>query len=416
MGRIIVVGLNHKTAPVHVRERVAFSPGHIADALQVLQSHVPKGIILSTCNRTEIYAISNGQPAYRGACDFLSAESGVSVEELSPYLYVLEDEEAVEHLFRVAAGLESMIVGEYEVLGQVRQALEEAESGGIAACPLRELFQMAVGVGRRVREETDISRNAASVSSAAAGLAKKIFSDLESCNVLVIGAGEAGALVAKALVKIGACRVTVVNRSHSRAAALAEEIGGTAIPFHQLKEELCSCDILISCSGAPHYIVDPEVVEEAVQGRDSRPLLLIDIAVPRDIDPEVRQVEGVVLHDIDDLSSVVQTNRGLREMEADKATAIVEAEVGKFVELCNSRDKAPVIKALVKKAEQIRSAQLTKAIEEIPDLSEEDRLRLEAMTRAIIKKVLHSPITCVKNNNGNHVQAIRELFDLQEVL
>ncbi len=381
--------------------------------MQALSNHVPLGVIVSTCNRTEVYSICNGQPSSDKLFDFFSAHSRLPIQELSPYLYILKEEEAVRHLFRVASGLESMIVGEYEVLGQVRQAMEEAEAAGLSPYPLTGLFQQAVGVGRRVREETDISKNAASVSSAAVGLAKRLFSDLERCQALLIGAGEAGALVAKALVKVGACQVTVTNRSYPKAAALASEIGGTAIPLHHLGEALSHTDILISCSGAPHYIIEPEDIYQAAGARSSQPILLIDIAVPRDIDPAVRDMEGVILYDIDDLNSEVKENRRLRKREADKAAAIVEAEVTRFMDWRNSRDKAPVIKALVDKAERIRAAQLARTLKEIPSLSAEDRERVEAMTRAIVKKVLHSPISHLKSQDNDHIQTIRELFDLE---
>jgi glutamyl-tRNA reductase len=306
-----------------------------------------------------------------------------------------------------------MVVGEHEVLGQVRQALEQATAARLVSQPLAGLFQQAVSVGRRVREETEISKNAASVSSAAVALAKTVFDDLERRQVLVIGAGEAGALVAKALVKIGACQVMVRNRSFEKAEALASEIGAMAVASDGLAEALLRADIVISCSGAPHFIIKPESMREAVEGRTSHPILLIDIAVPRDIDPAVRGIEGVILHDIDDLSLVVTGNREVREREAGKAEDIIEAEVRRFVEWRESRNKAPVIKALVDKAEQIRSAQLARALKEMPDVTPEDEERLEAMTRAIVKKILHGPISTLKNRNGHHVEAVRDLFELE---
>jgi glutamyl-tRNA reductase len=411
--RLVVVGLNHETAPVPVRERVAFSPAGLGESLQALSDYAAQGIIVSTCNRTEVYTVGSRQSSVGKLLEFLSAHSEIPVEDLVPHLYILEEREAVRHLFRVSSGLESMILGEYEVLGQVRQALEEAEAARMASHPLAGLFQRAVALGRRAREETEISKNAASVSSAAVALAKGVFDDLEHRRVLVIGAGEAGALVAKALVKIGACRVTVTNRSLSKAEGLALEIGGRAIPFHKFAEALGRADILISCSGAPHYIIEPDVIGRVAKARSSHPILLIDIAVPRDIDPAVKGIEGAVLYDIDDLNSVVKENRREREREAEKAKAIIEAEVRGFMEWRDSRGKAPVIKALVDKAERIRSAQLARSLKEMPGVTPEDEERLEAMTRAIVKKILHSPISSLKNRNGDHVQAVRELFDLE---
>lgn len=411
--KIAVVGLNHKTAPVSLRQRVALSPSLLKEALQTLSKYMSQGVILSTCNRTEVYTTCSTQSSPAKALEFLSAQSGIAAEELAPHLYTLWEKEAVSHLFRVAAGLESMILGEYEVLGQVRRASEEAESSDLVAYPLLELFQQAVRVGRKVRDETDISKNAASVSSAAVMLAKKLFGDLEHRQVLLIGAGEAGTLVAKALVKVGACQVTVANRSYSRSAALAAEVKGAAIPFQQLSEALSQADILISCSAAPHYIVKPPIVRQVMEARPSRPLMAIDIAVPCDIDPEVKNVQGVTLYNIDDLSSVAEANLQLREQETGKATAIIDVEVSKFMAWRNTRDMAPIIKALVDKAEEIRTAQLSRALGEIPDLSAEDRVRLDAMTRAIVNNLLHKPISCLKKQNGHNIQTIKEIFDLE---
>lgn len=413
MDEILVVGLNHETAPVPIRERVAFSPLQCGRALQALSNYVPKGVIISTCNRTEVYTAGNGQSSSDKLFDFLSMHSAIPIEEFLPYLYSYKGEEAVRHLFRVASGLESRIVGEYEVLGQVRQAMEEAKANGLSSYPLTELFQHAVGVGRRVRQQTNISKNAASVSSAAVMLAKQRFANLERCQALLIGAGEAGALVAKALVKISTCQVTVTNRSYDKAAALASEIGGNAIPLHCLGDALCFTDILISCSGAPHYIIEPEVVRRAAEARSSQPILLIDIAVPRDIDPSIREMDGVILYDIDDLNSIVKDNCQLRKKETDNAATIVEAEVRRFMDWRDSRDKEPVVKALVDKAEQIRIAHLARTLKEIPGLSEKDHERLDIMTRAIVKKLLHSPLSHLKSPDKNHIQTVRELFDLE---
>jgi glutamyl-tRNA reductase len=410
--QITVVGLNHKTAPVSLRERVALGPSLLKEALQTLSKYMSQGVILSTCNRTEVYTTCT-QSSPGEALEFLSAQSGIPVEELTPNLYTLREEEAVNHLFRVAAGLESMILGEYEVLGQVRRAFEEADTSGLVGYPLLELFQQAVRVGRKVREETDISKNAASVSSAAVMLAKKLFGDLKHRQVLLIGAGEAGTLVAKALVKIGTCQVTVANRSYSKSAALAAEVKGVAVPFQQLSEALSQADILISCSAAPHYIIKPLLVRQVMEARPSRPLMAIDIAVPCDIDPGVKNIDGVTLYNIDNLSSVAEVNLQLREQETTKATVIIDAEVSKFMDWRNTQDTTPIIKALVDKAEEIRTTQLSRALGEINDLSAEDRVCLDAMTRAIVKNLLHKPISCLRKQNGHNIQAIKEIFDLE---
>jgi glutamyl-tRNA reductase len=411
--KIAVVGLNHKTAPVSLRERVALSPSLLKEALETLPKYMSQGVILSTCNRTEVYTTCGTKSSPSKALEFLSAQSGIPTEELAPHLYTLWEEEAVSHLFRVAAGLESMIMGEYEVLGQVRRAAEEAKNSGLVGYSLFELFGQAVRVGRKVREETAISKNAASVSSAAVMLAKKLFGDLGHRQVLLIGAGEAGTLAAKALVKVGACQVTVANRSYSKSAALAAEVKGAAVPFQQLSDALSQADILISCSAAPHYIIKPPLVRQVMGARPSRPLMAIDIAVPCDIDPEVKDIDGVTLYNIDNLSSVAEVNLQLRERETTKATAIIDAEVSKFMDWRNTRDMTPIIKALVDRGEEIRTAQLSRALGEIQDLSAEDKVRLDAMTRAIVKNLLHKPISCLKKQNGHNIQAIKEIFDLE---
>jgi glutamyl-tRNA reductase len=345
--------------------------------------------------------------------EFLSELADMSVSELSPHLYAFQQEMAVSHLFRIASGLESMILGEYEVLGQVRQALQDAESTGLISLPLLNLFQQAVRVGRRARLETGISRNSVSVSSVAIDLAKKTFGDLSNCKVLVISAGEASKLAVKALVKHGISQLIVTSRSYEKALALASAHGGKAIPFHHLKEPLIEADILISSSGAPHFILEPSVVAEAMQSRPHRPLVLIDIAVPRDIDPRVKDIENVYLYDIDDLETVSGSNRRQREKEKEKVMTIIDAEVAKFMPWWHSLDAVPTITALVSKAERIRRTQLTRTLSRM-QMSDEDRAAIDAMTQTIIKKILHDPIRYLRNSDqrDNYIQAVQDLFDL----
>jgi glutamyl-tRNA reductase len=309
-----------------------------------------------------------------------------------------------------------MIVGEFEILGQVRHALEEAERAGTVQSPLLNLFRQALRVGRRAREETAISRNAASVSSAGVELARQFFGDLTRCKVLVISAGEAGKLTARALVKTGIAEMTVTSRTYERAVALASRLGGRAIPFHHLKQALSEADIVISCSGSPHFILEPPAIEEAMRSRPERPLFLIDIAVPRDIDPEVKKVSNVLLHDIDDLRMVSEANVREREKEVEKVTALIEAEVTKFMEWWDSLKVVPTITALVNKCESIRQRELAKFISRRSHLSEEDRNQMEILTRSIIKKILHDPILRLKKHgaDGKYDQAVRELFKLDE--
>jgi glutamyl-tRNA reductase len=414
--KLLVLGLNHLTTPVEVREKVAISSGQLKEALSYLLDHVEQGIILSTCNRTEVYTLSDGhRPQGQRATDFLSHHSGISTSQLAPHLYTHSQETAVRHLFRVASGLDSMIVGEYEILGQVRYALEEAETTGVVHLPLLNLFRQAVRVGRRARDETAIGRNAVSVSSAGVQLAARLFKDIAGCKVLVISAGEAGKLVAKALVKNGVAQLTVASRTYERASALASQLGGEAVPFHRMEEAMMASDIVVSSSGAPHFILEPSVVAEAMRIRPQWPLLLIDIAVPRDVDPRVKDIDNVFLYDIDDLNEFSEMNRRQRQREVEKVMAIIKAEVAEFMAWWNCLEVRPIIAALVDKAEDIRSAQLSKALGRMEGLSAEELARIEAMTRAIVKGILHHPISCLKGDEQAHLhaQAIQKLFDLK---
>ena len=414
---LLVVGLNYNTAPVGVREKVALGVNQVKEALLSLHDYVDGGVILTTCNRTEVYAIGYELGSTEEKVkNFLYTQSGLSSSELSPHLYTHRQEAAVRHLFKVASGLDSMILGEFEILGQVRQALEAVENTDLAPLPLLNLFRQAVGVGRRVREETSISRNAASVSSAAVEMARIVFTDLSTCKVLVIGAGEAGKLVARALAKNGVSQMVVASRTYERALALASTIGGGAVPIQSIKEALSTPDIVISCSGSPHFIVESPVVEKNMKARPNCPLVIIDIAVPRDVNPEVKNVENVFLYDIDDLTDISESNRKQREREIDNVMNIVDAEVTRFMSWWNSLEVKPVITALTNKAENIRRDRLNKTLSKLDSLSEEDRTKIEAMTKSIVRRVLHDPILYLKNSNdGNqYTQVVRKLFKLSE--
>ena len=414
--QVLVVGLNDKTAPIEVREKVALGTEQLKQSLPLLFNYVPQGVILSTCNRTEVYVVADhGSAVRQGVESFLSNLGGIPAAELSPYLYTFREEMAVRHLFRVASGLESMVLGEFEVLGQVRHALEEAERTGDVGLPLLNLFRHAVRVGRHVRNATAISENAVSVSSAAVNLAKKFFPEFSSCKVLVISAGEAGKLSVKTLSKSGVSQMVIASRTYERAEALASVVGGKAIPFHQVEEALRASDIVISCSGSPHFILEAPCVAEAMQARPDRPLLLIDIAVPRDITPEVRHIDNVFLYDIDDLEVVLESNRRKRKREVEKVMSIIEFEVAKFMDWWGNLEAKPTIAALVSKAEGIRSTHLTKTLEKMEGLSAEDRARIEAMTSAIVRKILHDPIRCLKNGAqyDNYIQVVQDLFNLK---
>ncbi len=416
---LALVGLNHRTTPIEIREELAWGPEQCKDARVNLSSHVDEGMLLSTCNRTEIYSlVKNYEHGEEAIFRFLSDYSGVAADTIKPVVYRMKDREAISHLFKVASGLDSMIVGEYEVLGQVRRSLEDAEMAKLLRYPLLNLFQQAVRVGRKVRQDTAISRNALSVSSAAVEMAKKIFVNIEGRKVLVVSAGEAGKLAVEALVKSSVFDVSVTSRTFDKALSLASSLGGKAFPFHQMEEALAQTDIVISCSGAPHYIIERPVIEHVMNHRPERPMLLIDLAVPRDIDPQVKLINKVFLYDIDGLNDICDQNRSQREREIGKAEAVVESEVDKFMLWWESLDTVPTIAGLLTKAEDIRRSQLEKALPKIKGLTEEDQAQIDAMTKAMIKKIFHDPIMFLKNNsNGSgsqYVKSVRELFKLDK--
>jgi len=414
--QIHVVGVNHSTTPIEVREKLAVGSKQFPGALVLLGDYVSQGLILSTCNRTEVYSVSDSaSSAQSGNVDFLRAWSKTSDADLLPYLYFYQDEAAVEHLFRVAAGLDSMIIGEFEILGQVKQSIEEAEKADMVKVPLRSLFHQALQVGRLVREKTGISRNALSVSSVAVDLATKAIGDLGNRKALVIGTGEAGRLVAKALKERGISQITATSRSYETAAALAMALGGSSVNIGNLSEELVICDIVISCTGAPHFILDLRTVQDAMQARSGRPLVVIDIAVPRDVEPEVRQIDNLFLYDIDDLTHLSSLNRRQRETEIRRAMEIVKAEMQRFASWWQATEVTPIISSLVKKADDIRRAQLDITLKKLRQLTPEEQESMEAMTKAIVQKILHHPIQYLKDNahtREDYASLVNELFQL----
>jgi glutamyl-tRNA reductase len=308
-----------------------------------------------------------------------------------------------------------MIIGEFEVLGQVRHALETAEKARMVNLPLRNMFQSAIRTGRRVREETGISKNALSVSSVAVELATKAVGDVARRKILIIGAGEAGKLVAKAAKERGASNIVVTSRSHERASSLAAALDGTSVSLNNLTSELINSNIIVTCAGAPHRILDFCRVEEAMKNRQELPLVIIDIAVPRNVEPTVGQINNVFLYNIDDLTEISESNRKQREGEIQNTSEIIAAEVANFVSWWQALKVRPVVSALMAKAEDIRRAQLNKTLKKLNGLSDEERHRLEAMTKSIVTKILKDPIYCLKanaNDDINYGELVVELFQL----
>ena len=416
--QICCIGVNHSTSPVAIREKLAISQSQLGEGLAVLRQHVECGVILSTCNRTEVYATADkdAQSLEESLVNFLNEFTGVSFVDLLPYIYLKKNVSACGHLFMVASGLDSMIIGEYEVLGQINASLEAAENAGMVNLPLRNLFQQSLSTGRRVREETMISQSAVSVSSVAVELAKEVLGDLTGKAVAVIGAGEAGRLVAKAARDRGASRLIIYNRSREKAKLLADSLGADWI-VDDITEALVETDVAVSCTSAPHLVISCEQVRQAAEIRQGRPLVLIDIAVPRDIDPQIKTIENIALYNIDDLNDICNLNRNKRQSESLKAMNIIGVEAEKFVEWWGALEIKPIVSALIQKAEDIRRKQLEMTLKKLPPLSEKQQQSLEAMTKAIVTKVLHDPIDYLKDdaqNKKEYSRMVSEIFRLDK--
>jgi glutamyl-tRNA reductase len=418
--RLIALGISHKTAPLAVRERLALPEGRAAGVLRDLVAHpeIHEAVAISTCNRTEIYVVaSDPVEAESAALSTLSRQAGIPPTELLSSLYSPREMDAARHLFSVAAGLESMIVGEAEIQGQVKRAYELALVEGATGPITNRLFRDALATGKRARTETAIGRARVSVSSVAVELARGILGELESRRVLVIGAGENGELTAKALRERGVETVFVANRRYDRAIGLAQRFGGEAVRFDDLPRQLEEADIVVSSTASPHQIVGREELELVMASRGGRPLLLIDIAVPRDIDPTVRELPGITLYDMDDLQREVARNLGSREAEMVHVNAIIDQEVDRFADWLASLDVVPTISALRERAEEIVQRVLRENEPRWESLSEADRARVELMARTIVGRMLHEPTLRMKGaaeRGGSyvHLQALRELFGL----
>jgi glutamyl-tRNA reductase len=408
---LTLVGLSHQATPIAVRER-AFVPLSQAAELSRRLAAEGEAVCLSTCNRTELYLVC--EDAEQRGLDALEAVSGLAAEELRAVVYRLSDEAAALHLFRVAAGLDSMVPGEGEILGQVRAAFEVGAPGPV----LDRLFRQALHAGKKVRAETAIAESPASVSSAAAALAQQVFGRLEGCRVLLVGAGHIAELAARSLAARGARIALVANRSPDRAAALARRFGGDGIPLEEVAARLTEVDVLLSSTGSPGWMVERTPVEAALRSRRGRPLFLIDLAVPRDLDPSIHEVDGCYLYDLDDLESVVAESLAGRRREAEYAEAIVAREAERFREWQASREVVPAIASLRARAEEIRAAELARARGRL-GLSESQHAAVDSVTAQIVNKLLHLPTVRLKEaaagaNGCSYAEAVRHLFGLGE--
>lgn len=417
---IVVVGLSHKTAPVEIREKVAFSPTSMDEPLQRMLSlpAVAEAVIVSTCNRVELYAAS--RQAERAVLElkaFLAEFHDLSLSDVDEHLYDFSGADAIHHVLRVAASLDSMVVGEPQILGQIKTAYGYAGEAQTIGTILNRFFHKAFSVAKRVRTETAIASNAVSVSFAAVELARKIFDSLENKTVMLVGAGEMCELAAKHFINQGVSKVLVTNRTFSRAEKLAAEFDGSAVSFDNFREQLHRVDILLSSTGAPDYVLSAKKLKEVRKLRRYQPMFLIDIAVPRDIDPAANKLDGIYLYDVDDLQGVVQANLKERQKEAEKAELIIEDEVIQFQSWLSALEVKPTIVALRQQIEDIRRAELEKTLASLGALEKKERRAIEAMTAAIVNKILHQPTHTLKQaggdgNGSQYVDAIRTLFDL----
>ena len=411
---ILLTGLDHKTASLELRERVAFTAYQLSDALPRLGVIVGEAVVVSTCNRTEVYTTAD-EPEEASALvrRFVADYHGLDGATPAEGFRDLVDADAVRHLFRVAGGLDSMIVGESQILGQVRSALAAASAAGTLSAPLSRLFHRAIRAGRRVREETGVGRNALSVSFAAVRLAQTVLGDLSGSRVLLIGAGEAGKLVAEALRKTGVGELTVTNRTARRASALADELGGRAVPFDRLDAAVADADIVVAATEAPGHLLSAETVRAANRDRD-RGTFMFDLAVPRNIDPQAASIDGVSLYNIDDLAAVAQDNLRERRKAAAAAEAVVEDEVAQFVQWWSTLDALPLVMELRERAEEMRRREMGRALERLDGVSEADASVIDDLTRAIVNKLLHAPTVSLKQRADEEtLRAARELFGLR---
>ena len=420
MSELLALGVSHKTAPLELRERLALTEGRAASTLSELTAgeQVREAAAISTCNRIELYlVVTDAVEAESAALGVLSRQADIRPTELLGHLYSLRASEAARHLFRVTAGLDSMILGEAEIQGQVKRAYELALVENATGPILNRLFRGALAAGGRARDETGISEKGVSISSVAVELARRTLGDLAKRRVLVIGAGETAELVARALMARGVETVFIANRRYDRAIGLAQRFGGRAVRFDELPEQLEAADIVVSATNSPHHIVERDELEQVMAKREGSPLLLVDIAVPRDVDPSCRELTGASLHDVDDVQQIVERNASGRQAEARQAQRILDAELERFEQWLASLEVVPTVASLRERADEIVRRVLAENEQRWESLSETDRERLALMARAIASRLLHEPTLRMKRAAGSddaylYVNALRELFGL----
>ncbi|MBZ5201189.1 glutamyl-tRNA reductase [Planomicrobium chinense] len=418
----LVVGVNYRSAPVEIREKLSFIESELPQAMQALkeQKSILENVIVSTCNRTEIYAVVDQLHTGRYYVkQFLADYFGLSQEAFSQYLFVHEQEEAVEHLFRVTAGIDSMVLGETQILGQVRNSFLAGQENGTTGTVFNQLFKQAVTLAKRAHSETAIGENAVSVSYAAVELGKKIFGTLKNKRVVILGAGKMGELAIKNLQGSGADNVTVINRTFEKAEALAEKFNGRAVPMNQLQCALLEADILISSTGATDYVIDYELMQFVEKLRKGKPLFMVDIAVPRDVDPRISELSNVFLYDIDDMQGIVEANLAERERAAGEIMTMVNHEAQQFNDWLTTLGVVPVISALRQKALTIQAETMASIENKMPDLTDREKKILNKHTKSIINQLLKEPILQAKEMAGapksrEQLELFQQIFGIEE--
>jgi glutamyl-tRNA reductase len=420
----LVIGINYKTAPVEIRERLSFNEADLADAIKKLNTKksILENIIVSTCNRTEIYAVVDQLHTGRYYIkEFLSEWFGLEQKEFSPFLFVYEDDGAVDHLFNVTCGLNSMVLGETQILGQVRTSFMLAQQEGTTGTVFNQLFKQAITLAKRGHSETDIGANAVSVSYAAVELAKKIFGSLANKHVLIFGAGKMGELAAQNLHGNGVKQVTVINRTFEKAQDLAGRFSGKARTLAELEKSLVEADILISSTGAKDFVISKEMMVKVEKKRKGKPLFMVDIAVPRDLDPRIAELENVFLYDIDDLEGIVEANLQERKKAAEKIMLMIEKEIVEFKQWLGTLGVVPVISALREKASEIQAETMVSLERKLPNLSERDLKVLNKHTKSIINQLLKDPILQAKElaarpDANQAMDLFMKIFNIEELV
>ncbi|KPJ67620.1 MAG: glutamyl-tRNA reductase [Syntrophobacter sp. DG_60] len=420
--KIVLIGLNHKTAPIELRERLATSDNYEI-LRQVMQlPPVKEALFLSTCNRIEITITTEEEPegAIKTIKNFLAQYNQIDLKDFENSIYTYLDADAVKHLFLVASSLDSMVIGEPQILGQIKEAYRLSLKQRVAGPILNRLLHKAFSVAKRVRTETELAHHAVSISYAAVELAKKIFGDLNGKHILLIGAGEMAELAVRHLLGSGVKDIVIANRTLERAVELSKEFNGRPISLTEISDYLAWTDIVVSSTGAPHFVIHYDHIKGVMRQRKNRPIFFIDIAVPRDIDPKLNDLDNVYLYNIDDLQDIIEIHKHVRQKEARKAERIVEEEVIRFKWWLETLEAVPIIVLLKKKLEEIRQKELSKTLKNLKHLSEEDKEAIKVMTNAMVKKILHDPITFLKKGEKRpkvdlYLDLARKLFNLDEI-